>query len=540
VVCPGPAQAGESPVAINVREAGALGNGATLDTPAIQRAIDRLHAQGGGTLRFPEGTYLSGSLELKSKVTLHFDEGATLLGSAKLTDYRRGHWPALVMATGQHDIGLTGPGTLNGNSPALVKEFDRIRASGSALDFFPDARPGQTLSFGSPIGSPTVIDPHAMQAEGKLMDFVYHMATRPTEAVRPQVIEFRNCTNVTVADISLRDSANWVQSYRSCEGLTFERVKVRSKNYWNNDGMDVVDCRRMTMVDCDIDSADDALCFKSEWIGAGCEDITVTRTKLASHASAIKFGTASHHGFQRIHLSDINITGAYRSAVALQSVDGAVVEDITVERLKAVHVGNAIAIRLGHRNHNKPPGVLRRVTLRDLDIQVRPENPGEHMESGMEHNQIPSSIVGMPEHRVEDVLLENVRIRAVGGGSRDRAEIKLDALDSVPEKVGGYPEFSMWGELPAWGLYVRHASGVTLRDVEFTVARPDFRPAMVADDAPDLMIETTRIGAGGGEPLIVLKDSPGARVEGLKPPPDTAEHVRRLPTAATQASASQP
>lgn len=523
---------------LNVSDFGAKGDGTTLDTAAIQKAVDDAHAQGGGVVRFPKGTYRSGTVELKSGVTLHLAKGATLLGSSRLADYRRGHWPALVMATGQQNIGITGPGTLNGNSPELVKEFDRIKATGNALEFLPTARAGEKMSFGSPIGSPTEIDPYAMQAEGKLMDFVYHMATRPTETVRPQIIEFRNCTNVIMQDITLRDAANWVQSYRSCEGLTFERVKVHSKNYWNNDGIDIVDCRRLTMVDCDFDSADDALCFKSEWVGAGCEDITIKRVKLASHASAIKFGTASHHGFKRIHISDVTISDAYRSAVAIQSVDGAVVEDITVERLKAVNVGNAIALRLGHRNQNKPPGVLRRVTLRDLDVQVRPENPGEHMESGIAHNQIPSSIVGIPGHLIEDVLVENVRIHAVGGGRRDKAEIKLDALDSVPEQIRDYPEFSMWGELPAWGMYLRHASGVTLRNVEMTVAKPDFRPALVADGTPDLKLARVKVGAGGGEPLIVLKDAPRATVDNLATPPNTGEPVHRIPVVATQASAA--
>ena len=532
----GVSQAACKPDAVrNVRELGAIGDGRTLDTAAIQQAIDQVHAQGGGVVQFPKGTYRSGSVKLKSGVTLHLVKGATLLGSSKLADYQRGHWPALILAAGQEHIAIIGPGTLNGNSPELVKEFERIKASGSALDFFPDAKPGQKMVFGSPIGSPTELDPCALQAEGKLMEFVYHAATRPTESVRPQIVEFRNCTNVMLKDITLRDSANWVQTYRSCEGLTFDRVKVRSKNYWNNDGIDVVDCRRMTMVDCDIDSADDALCFKSEWLGAGCEDITVTNVKLASRASAIKFGTASHHGFKRIHISDVKISDAYRSAVALHSVDGAVVEDITVERLKAVNVGNAISVRLGHRNQNKPPGILRRVTFRDFDVQVRPENPGEHMESGIAHNQIPSSIVGIPGHKIESVLLENIRIRSVGGGQQSKTEIKLDALDRVPEQMRDYPEFSMFGELPAWGMYLRHAQGVTLRNVRFTAARPDFRPGILADDVAGLELSKVKIGPGGGEPLIVLKDSPDALVETLALPKQTAEIVRRLPVVSPPA-----
>ncbi len=504
---------GNKDTILNVRDFGAVGDGIALDSPAVQKAIDQAYEAGGGTVHVPAGTYHSGTIELRSGITLDLAEGAIIKGTTDLAHYRRGHWPALVMAKDQTGIAITGTGKLDGNSQELRKVFEDIKASGDGLRFFPGVKPGETLDIIGPTGVPTIIDPHKLKADGKLMAFLYGKFPRPFEFVRPQVIEFWGCRDITVRGITIANAACWVQTYRDCEDILIEHIKVRSNDYWNNDGIDLVDCRRVIVRDSDIDSADDALCLKSDPRGEGCSDITIERVKLKSHASAFKFGTASHHGFKRIHVSDIEVVSAYRSVVAIQSVDGGAIEDVTVERVKARDVGNAFFVRLGHRTSSKDPGFTNGVTLRDMDIHVRPENPGEHMDVDTPHNQIPSSIFGLPEKPIENVTLENIRISFPGGGKRDHVEIPLDQLDSIPEFENHYPEFSQWGELPAWGAYIRHAEGVVLRNLTFTVENEDFRPAIVADDAPGLTLENLVVEGPGGEPIVVFKDSPGATLE---------------------------
>jgi polygalacturonase len=526
---PPPSTAGNAAV-FDIRNFGAKADGQTLNTAAIQSAINKAHAMGGGIVHVPAGLYRSGTLELLSGVTLNLAKGATVRGSDSLADYRRGHWPALLMAKDQQHIGVTGEGTLDGNSQVLEKLFATIRESGNGLAFFPNTAPGQKLDIIGPTGVPTIIDPHTLQAEGKLIKYLYGTMTRPYEFVRPQVIEFWGCRNITIRDITLANAACWVETYRDCEDILIERLKVRSTDYWNNDGIDLVDCRRVKMIDCDIDSADDALCLKSDPRGEGCADITVNNCKLASRASAVKFGTASHHGFKRIHISDLQVRDTYRSVVAIQSVDGAEIEDVTVERVKATNTGNAFFIRLGHRTQSKPPGSIHNIILRDMDVVVRPEHPGEHMDVNTPHNQIPSSIVGLPNKPVESILLENIKVRFPGGAKREKVEIKLDALGSVPENARDYPEFSMWGELPAWGVYIRHAKHVTLRNVQFSLDAPDFRPAIVADDAPGLCLDKIKVGPGGGEPVVIFKDSPDADLRNPSLPEGTKEPLRVLQT----------
>jgi hypothetical protein len=525
---------------LNVRDFGAKGDGTTLDHPAIQHAIDQAAAQGGGVVHLPAGTYLSGTIELRSGVTLDLAADSVLLGSGRLADYRRGNWPALILAKDQTRIGITGQGTIDGNSPVLVPTFDEIRKSGNGLAFVPGVAPGQILEFIGPTGVLSKLDAHDLQTKGKLIDHLYGRNTRPYEYVRPQVIEFWNCREIILRDITLRNSANWVQVYRDCEDLLFERIKVRSTQYWNNDGIDLVDCKRVRLLDSDIDSADDALCLKSDPLGTGCEDILVRNCKLASRASAVKFGTASHHTFRRIHISDISIRDTYRSVIAMQTVDGAVIEDVLFERAKATNTGNAFFLRIGHRTQNKEPGTLRRVIIRDLDVQVPALPKDYHRELGKDHNLIPSSIVGLPGELIGDVLLDRVTIRMGGGGDRSHAEVPLDSvsLDAIPHNARDYPEFSMWGELPAWGVYLRHTKGVTLRDFRLLLDKPDFRPALVADDSAKLNVVRLHVGDGGGEPLALFKDSPGATFDLAEHPAGTKETLSVLPVPTSANSPS--
>jgi hypothetical protein len=515
--------------ALNVRDFGATGDGVTLDHPAIQSAIDKAASSGGAVVHLPAGTYLSGTIELRSGVTLDLAADAVLLGSGRLADYRRGNWPALILAKDQTRIAITGLGTIDGNSPVLVPTFDAIKKSGDGLAFVPGVAPGQILEFIGPTGVLSKLDAHDLQSKGKLIEHLYGPHTRPYEYVRPQIIEFWNCREIILRDITLRNAANWVQVYRDCEDLLFERIKVRSKKYWNNDGIDLVDCKRVRLLDSDIDSADDALCLKSDPLGTGCEDILVRNCKLASRASAVKFGTASHHAFRRIHISDITVRDTYRSVIALQTVDGAVIEDVLFERAKATETGNAFFLRIGHRNQKKAPGTLRRVIIRDVDVQVPPLGKNYHRETNENHNLLPSSIVGLHGHPVTEVLLENITVRYGGNADRNHAEVPLDKLDAMEERARDYPEFSQWGELPAWAAFIRNTEGITLRNVKFTLDQPDFRPAVVATLSPGLAIEGLHVGPGGGEPLVFLKDSPGATATLAESPAGTKEPLRILP-----------
>jgi len=467
----------------DVRKFGARADGKTLETTAIQSAINAANRAGGGAVLLPPGTYLSGSLRLKSRVELRLEAGATLLGSPSRSDYQRGRWYALLLADQQADIVISGSGTIDGQGRALAKDVVRRVQRGE-------------------LGAQTRRD-------------------RPDETERPLLIEFRNCRRVKVSGVTLRDSSCWTQNYIGCEDLVIEGITVRATAYWNNDGIDISDCRNVRISQCDINCADDGICLKSGVGGRGCYDVQISDCRIRSSASALKFGTASRSGFRKIRAQRLTVYDTFRSAIALESVDGGVLEDVVVENVRATNTGNALFLRLGHRNTGAPVGRLQNVIIRDVKVEVPAGKPdaGYEIEGPVvktPHNVFPSSIVGLPGHPISGILLEDIEISYPGGADRRRAIVPLTALAGVAECPTNYPEFSMFGELPAWGLYVRHAEGIRLHNFRVALRQPDFRPALVFHDVSGLDVTSADIKAANDEPVIVLQGVNRAAFKGTE------------------------
>jgi hypothetical protein len=449
-----------------------------MGTAAIQRALD-LAAKGGGVVLVPEGRFLTGTLHLPSHVEVRLAKGAVLLGSAHRHDYTKGVWYALLVAKDAEDVAIDGEGTIDGQGAALAQDVLHLVDTGEVK-----------------------IPPKGW---------------RPSELDRPIIIEATNCHAVRVEGVTLKNSVCWVQKYQNCVGLTIRGIKVDSKSYWNNDGIDIVDCRNVRVSDCDFDCADDGICLKSDTPGARCEDVTVGNCRVRSSASAIKFGTSSHGGFRRVRISGIRIRDTFRSCVALESVDGGDLEDVVVENVRATHTGNAFFIRLGHRNTKAPPGKVRHIVLRDFDVQIPAGRPdmGYRFEGPQfrePHNLEPASIAGLPQATIEDVRLEHIRIRFPGGGNAGIAYVPIGGLGKVPERPTEYPEFTMFGELPAWALYARHVRGIYLKD--FTVGRDatDYRPAFVFDDVSNVLTENLTVTGADRSPRAVMRKVHRARL----------------------------
>jgi hypothetical protein len=471
-------QAGKLPPGHDPRDFGALADGKTLDTTAIQAAIDAA-ASSLGHVNLTAGVFLSGSLILRSGITFHIASDATLLGSTDPAHYRSGRWPALLLADSATDLHLSGRGTINGQGGELAGNIEKLLRAGKLTDP-PDRK-------------------------------------RPSERDRPQLIEFIRCRRSSVRDLTLRDAAAWVQTYRDCEDLVLEGLTVRSTAYWNNDGIDLYDCRRVVVRHCDIDCSDDGICLKSSTPGRFCEDILVECCRLRTSASALKMGTSSHGGFRRITVRDLQVRDTYRSAVTIQSVDGGHIEDIDVSDIVAENTGNAFFIRIGQRVDGRAAGSIRNIRIRNLTITVpatAPDAGYPHAGPPVKrpHNVIPASIVGLPERPVENVTLENMRITMPGGADPDVAQIPLDEVHRVPELHQRYPEFSMFGELPAWALFLRHTRGIVLRQSRFDLKSPDFRPAVVLDRSVDTELDGISLDLKSGRPLIAARASASLRI----------------------------
>ena len=506
---------------VNISKAGAVADGETDNAALLQSLIDKSSERGGGRIIIPPGNFLISPIVMKSGVELHLQKGARLLGSPLTATYKRYEGrTALIYAKGQRDISITGEGIIDGQGQEYM------------LDLFRRLRSGE---------------------EKQDSAWLYK---RP--GGRSLNIWFFGCRNVRVTGVTIKNSSDWVQDYRECDSVVIDRITVQSTAYWNNDGLDVTDSRNVRITNCFINATDDGICLKSENPRALCENIYIDSNIVRSSASGFKLGTAGHGGFRNITVRNLTVFDTYRSAIALESVDGGILEDIDIRGVRAYNTGNAIFLRRGHRNVGGAVGTLKRVHISDVRAEIpllKPdqgypiEGPPDHLNPGFDrmpirpsnyhiyghpflpYNLIPSSIVGLPGFPVEDVTIENVEITYGGGGSRAIAHIPLEDLGRVPENRANYPEFSMFGELPAWGFYLRHARGIRFNNVKLSYRKDDFRPAIVMDDVQSSAVSGLNIPTAKELPVIYLHETKEVNLTGLKTVFPLSEAVKRVNNA---------
>ena len=456
---------------------GAKGDGKTMNSQAIQSAIDALAAKGGGKLIVPEGRFLTGSIELKSGVELHLQKNAVLLGSTNPFDYRKiSHSKALILADGQTGISITGSGTIDNRGRKLALHSDSLYYDGQ-------------------------------------MDVKYYnlRRKRPEEEYRPMIIHMFNCKNVTLKSFTLKDGASWIQSYDKCRNLSADSLTVISDAYWNNDGFDISDCKNVRVTNCFVNTADDGICLKSGDKNDWNDSIYIANCTVRSSANAVKFGTGSTGGFKNVTVENIKVYDTFRSAIALETVDGGVLENIVVRNIVATNTGNGIFIRLGHRNTDERYSVLRNVSIKNVKVEIPFDRPDKNYDlRGPDlpffHNPFPCSITGIEGHYVENVSLENIEITYPGRGNDGLAILPIYRLKDVPEQIAEYPEFSMFGELPAWAFYVRHVKGLSMKNISVKAEAKDYRPAFVFDDVTDLNLDKIQIIEDDTDPQIILRN----------------------------------
>jgi Glycosyl hydrolases family 28 len=442
---------------VSVKDFGVAADGKTLDTAAIQKAIDEVASAGGGKVTVPKGTYLCGTLVLKDNLTLHLEDGAEILGTEDLTQYKNLDpfkdglgaevGTAFVTIIDAKNVTIEGKGTFNGNGAAVAK----------------------TKSF-----------------KGEGWGF------------RPMLFRVVRGKNITVRDVTFRDSASWTTNYFQCDGVKIANVKIDSHVAPHNDGINIDASQNFSIDNCDVHSGDDALVLKST-TDIPCRNITATNLKLRSNQGAIKLGTESLGGFENIRVSKCEIRDTRNGGIKILCVDGGTLQNVVVEDIVMDNVRTPIFVRLGARlktfregDQKKPASAMKNVVIRNVkanaaaDAQIMPP-------SGI-------FITGIPGGAIEDLRLENIDIALAGGGASD------DARAVVEEKIDVYPEINRFGKtLPAFGVFLRHARGVKLDNFTFTLDAADHRPALVAEDVTRLEISGWKIPATApGATLIRL------------------------------------
>lgn len=430
-----------------VTDYGAVGDGSTLNTVAIQTAIDSCTANGGGEVVFAGGYFVTGTIFLKSNVMLRIEGGAQLLGSTSIGDYldtmpqvptyvNNYTKKTLIYAEGQENVGLKGEGTLDGRGSSFLGQNER------------------------PFG-----------------------------------FRFVSCSNVLVEDLRLRNSGFWMMHNFDCDSVIIRNVDIYNQGNSNNDGLSIDGCRNVLIENCTVDCNDDPLVLKTTG-PANCEDVEIRNCSVASWARAIKIGTETHAGFKNIHIHDITVewsslafppfVGVASCGINLAIVDGGFMEDVTVENITMEGIETAILVRLGNRGHvwesglpAPPVGYLRDVIIRNVEATVE--------------SNITSSITGIPGFYAENISLENITINFPGGANDPGSSFV------VPENEDAKPDNDIFGEtLPAYGLYVRHVDSLQLTNVCFNWQDDDQRPGIVLDDVTGSANYTVISGNDGG------------------------------------------
>jgi len=451
---------------VDVTKYGAVGDGQTLNSPFIQKAIDACNHSGGGKVIFPKGTFLSGTIVLKDNVTLHLQKGARLLGSTHIEDYQNLDpfveglgihvgW-ALLVAVDAKNVGIEGEGAIDGQGSKLKAE--QIKT---------DSRP-----------------------EGQRW------------GRRPFLVRIVRCNGVTVKDVTLNYAAAWTSHYFQSKNVQIENVKIVSVGVAHNDGIGIDGCQNVRIKNCDVISGDDALVFKTTSSKMACRNITVSGMRLKSNQAGIKMGTESMANFEDIKISDCHIYDTKNGGIKLLTVDGAHLRNVEISNITMDNVKTPMLFRLGSRlsvfrkdaDTQQPTGTFENVIVKNVKAKA----------ADFAQLKPPSGILitGVPGHYITNLTLENIEIDLLGTGTL------ADSRHEVPEAVNQYPEVKTFGPtIPAYGVWARHVEGLKLKNITFRLKNNDLRPAMICEDAKNIEITDCNMPAtNGAESVIRLQD----------------------------------
>jgi polygalacturonase len=460
----------------NILQYGAKPDARTMNTKAIQRAIDDAFQSGGGTVTVPSGVFLTGRIELKSGVRLNLEMGSTLLGSSSMEDYKAaagasenasGNPHHLIFAIGADDVTLSGAGRIDGQGP----------------------------KFWDPSGK------GPLPPDEQWADVASHALTVKKGGRPSPMLEFVNCRRLKIQGVQIENAPGWTLRTVNCDDVEIQGIAIKNPvNGPNTDGIDITGCLNMTVSDCSIETGDDAICLKSENpYGSDprlLKNIAVSNCHLSTCCNGFKLGTSSEGGFENITFSDSvvynnDVPYGQRviSGVALEVVDGGWIDGVLVKNIQMRRSRTPIFIRLENRKrvHDYPQRGLRNVNIEGVQATGA---------------LLASSITGLKGMEVRDVTLSRIHIENVLQSKPEWAG------RSVPEQEHAYPEARMFGVLPASGLYVRHVRDLKLEDVAFTAPAGETRPTVIFDDVVGARVTKMQSSPiTGGMPALLQTNS---------------------------------
>jgi len=463
----------------SVREFGAAGDGQTLDTDAINAAITECAANGGGIVLFPPGTYLTGSIRLKSNITLDIQKGATIRGASndvqaydpaednpydEYQDYGHSHWHnSLIWGEELENVVIRGLGIIHGG--------------------------GMTRSNDVPEGG------------------------------GDKAIALKLCRKISIRDVTIREGGHFAILLSGCEDIEIDNIEI----YTYRDGINL-DCftRKAVIKNSYIESVrysdgvpaggDDAIALKSSYaLGRmePSENITVQNCTIRAGTNGLQFGSETAGDFTDVNFSDITILGAEKAGIGITCNDGSIIDGVTYRNITMSNVATPIFIKIGARGRapeNRPVGQIRNITLTGITAT--------DVYGYIKERKWASTIAGHPDRSVENVSLENVSIIYKGGGAKEWAEFEPPITDDYSPRHLGIR--------PSYGFYCRFVSGLEFHNVEVGFEEADLRPGLQIEHAESVELsEVTAERADESDALLVLKDVRDVNIHDCAALPDT-------------------
>jgi polygalacturonase len=478
----------------DVRTFGAAGDGKTLDTPAINRAIEAAAAAGGGTVLLPAGTYLCYSIRLKSNTSLYLDHGATILAAE----------PPAQSSSGGYDA-----------PESVDPRFDHYQDFGHSHWH-------NSLIWGEGLENISILGFGLIWGKGLRRS----VGNRGYPGLGDKAIALKNCHNVTLRDFSILQGGHFGILATGVDNFTIDNLVIDT----NRDGMDIDCCWNVRVSNCTVNSPwDDGICPKSSYAlgyARPTKNLTITNCfvtggyelgtvldgtfkrfepgRRVPRTGRIKCGTESNGGFQNITIS--NCVFDKCQGLALETVDGALLEDVSIANITMRDIVNLpIFLRLGSRMRgpaDTPIGKLRRVNISNVVVS---NTAGRYA----------SILSGIPGYEIEDVKLSDIYILSQGGGTKEEAGIV------PPEKEKGYPEPTMFGTMPSYGFYIRHVKGIEMGNIEVKYMKEDFRPAFALMDVQGADFIHVKAQHPSDVPVFTLRNVRDFNVYLSRPMPET-------------------
>lgn len=417
----------------SVLDYGAKADGLSVDTDAVQAAIDACTAEGGGTVLIPSGsTIVTGTIFLKDHVNLHVENGAVLMGSPDITDYAEGthknmyknepHMdPCLIFARGVKSFSITGKGTIDGNG---------------------------------------------------------HKKYFTSETGRPMLMRFVDCRDISLRDISIINPAAWTSAWLYCDEIVVDGIRIHSRANGNGDGLDFDGCTNVRVSNSSFDTSDDSICLQASRPDKACKNVVITNCTFTSKWAGMRIGLLSRGDFESVTVSNCTFYDIQDSGLKIQMNEGGTMKNMVFSNLVMKNVPRPVFMTFCQQRAcvDVPEEMYPMKYMGDMIFRgIQVDNRELDKNSAI-------FITGMPGFAIENLVFSDIQLNFSGGGTKEDAartdlnEYTLDVLD------GWWPEFHLVGTLPASGLYARHVKGLILNNVVINTSNPDARPPVVLED----------------------------------------------------------